>query len=426
MRVRPLLLVVAVVVSALPGTAPVWLQGPEVPAIAVSPLTSPAPAGSSAPQLTISPAGPLLSWVERSGSTATLKYSERGDGKWSAPRTVASGGDWFVNWADVPSVLRLDERRLAAHWLQKSGPDPYAYDVRLSRTQDNGATWARSVTPHSDGTATEHGFASLFALPRGGLGLVWLDGRAMKPDAHHGGHKAAGTGGGAMSLRFAAFDANWKQTSETLVDARVCECCPTAAAMTADGPVAAFRDRTEGEVRDIHVVRFVAGAWTRSRAVHDDSWKIAACPVNGPALSADGLRVALAWFTAAGDHGRAFLAFSEDAGRTFGAPVRLDDDVAIGRVDVQLLPDGSAVAGYIEHASGRPQFRIRRVARSGARSAAVTVADLEDGRASGYPRLAFHAGELVLAWTARAGDTTRVLTAAAAISRETRPLAAFR
>jgi hypothetical protein len=36
-----------------------------------------------------------------------LRFAERTATGWSEPRTVASGADWFVNWADVPSVIRL-------------------------------------------------------------------------------------------------------------------------------------------------------------------------------------------------------------------------------------------------------------------------------------------------------------------------------
>lgn len=32
------------------------------------------------------------------------------------------GKDWFVNWADVPSAIRLANGTLVGHWLQKSGP----------------------------------------------------------------------------------------------------------------------------------------------------------------------------------------------------------------------------------------------------------------------------------------------------------------
>src|SRR5688572_14865079 len=154
-------------------------------AVAIEPVASPAPPGSAQPQLSVSARGILLSWIERSGTTATLKFSERSGGAWTPARTVAAGTDWFVNWADVPSVTRLANGALAAHWLQKSGSDTYAYDVRVSYSSDDGKTWAPPVTPHSDGTKSEHGFGSLFQAPGAGLGLVWLDGRAMKPG--HGG-----------------------------------------------------------------------------------------------------------------------------------------------------------------------------------------------------------------------------------------------
>ncbi|MBA3886287.1 MAG: exo-alpha-sialidase, partial [Acidobacteria bacterium] len=169
----------------------------------VTPLDSPAVERSGQPQITVSGDRAILSWIERSGRTATLKFADRtGDG-WSEPRTVASGDDWFVNWADVPSVIRLADRSLVAHWLQKSGPGTYAYDVRLAFSKDEGRTWSSSVTPHHDGTQTEHGFASLFQAPDNGLSLVWLDGRHMS-GGHGDGH--AGHGPGAMTLRAATFD----------------------------------------------------------------------------------------------------------------------------------------------------------------------------------------------------------------------------
>ena len=367
-------------------------------------ITSPAAPGSAQPQLTISDRGPLLSWIERSQDTATLKFSERRAGNWSEPRIVASGRDWFVNWADVPSVIRLADGTLYGHWLQKSGADTYAYDVRLARSTDDGKTWAPSFTPHNDRTQTEHGFASLFQMPGAGLGLVWLDGRAMK--AGHDEH-----GGGDMSVRGATFTVDGKPLTETTVDLRVCECCPTAATVTADGPIVAYRDRSESEVRDIYVSRLVAGKWTEPMPVHRDNWQIAACPVNGPALAANGKNVALAWFTAKGDEGHTYVAFSSDSGKTFQTPVRLDDVSALGRVDLALLPDGAAVASWIEFADGKAQFKMRRVTSSGERSAAFAVAGLTSNRASGYPRMTFANGDLMFAWTDGAGTSSQVVTA---------------
>jgi hypothetical protein len=364
-------------------------------------LESPAGADSAQPQLSVSSRGVLLSWIEQ-GEIPTLKFAERTANGWSEARTVASGEDWFINWADVPSVVRLANGTLAAHWLQMNGDTTYAYDVRLAHSSDDGRTWSPSFTPHHDGTPTEHGFASLFQMPGAGLGLIWLDGRAMKAETDHDAAPASqghGEPGGAMSVRFGTFDGDWKQTAEMPVDLRVCECCPTTAAVTSEGPIVAFRNRGDEEIRDIYVSRLENGVWTEPKAVHDDGWKIPACPVNGPMLSAHDRRVAIAWFTVKDDGGKAFVAFSEDAGRTFGPPIRLDDAATLGRVDIELLPDGSALATWIEFADQRAQLRARRVQASGVRSAAVTVASIEGSRASGYPRVARQGTDLVFAWT---------------------------
>jgi hypothetical protein len=244
-------------------------------------------------------------------------------------------------------------------------------------------------------------------MPGAGLGLAWLDGRQMKEGAHEG------MDAGAMSLRATIYDTTGRQVGESLVDDRVCECCPTAAAVTSDGPIVAFRNRSEDEIRDIYVSRFVAGTWTPSVPVHRDNWKIAACPVNGPSLSARERNVAIAWFTAAGDVGRVYAAFSADAGATFGDPIRIDDVGALGRVDVELLPDGSAAVAWIEYADQKAQFRIRRIERGGTRSVSTSLAGISANRSSGYPRVARRGNELIFAWTDTIDGGSVVRTAAA-------------
>jgi len=354
-----------------------------------------------------------LSWIERSGETAALRFAERTDKGWTDARTAASGSNWFVNWADVPSVVRLQNGNLAAHWLEKSAHSTYAYDVRLSFSIDDGRTWSPAVTPHHDGTKTEHGFASLFQMPGSGLGLVWLDGRQMKAGDHDG------VDAGPMTIRGAVFNVDGTQAAELLVDDRVCECCPTAAAVTSGGPIVAFRNRTADEIRDIYVSRLVGAKWTEPIPVHRDNWKIAACPVNGPALSASGRDVAIAWFTAVGDSGHVYAAFSSNAGESFGPPIRIDEAGAVGRVDVELVADGSAAVTWIEFANERSEFRIRRAEPNGSRSASVAVSGIASGRSSGYPRMARRGDELLFAWT-QTGEKPQVRTAIAQLAAVTK------
>ena len=143
--------------------------------------------------------------------------------------------------------------------------------------------------------------------------------------------------------------------------------------------------------------------------MHNDNWEMYGCPVNGPALSARGRQAAVAWFTAKNDQGQAYAGpLRMNAGRTWGTPIRLDDAVSLGRVDVEVLDDGSAVATWVEYADSRSQLRMRRVEASGARSDAVSVAaGIQGGSASGFPRFARQGDELVFAWTesAATGDS---------------------
>jgi len=373
-------------------------------------LESPAGANSSEPQLSISSRGVLMSWIERVGTTTSLKFAERTATGWTQPVTAASGADWFLSYADVPSVQRMGNGTLVAQWLENTDVQLEAYNLRMSYSKDDGKTWATSFMPHNDGTKSQHGFASMFDLPNNGLGVVWLDGRNSafdfdKPET------------GTMELRYASFDSNMKQTGDVEIDHRVCECCQTAAAMTSDGVLMAFRDLTPESVRDIGVSRLDGGKWTTTTIVAPDNWMIDFCPVNGPALSARGRDVAIAWFTVKDDLGQAYAAFSSDAGRTWTAPQRLDDAGSLGRVDIDLLDDGTAIASWVEYAEGKTDLRLRRIDRTGARSPGQNIVGISGGRASGFPRMVRQNDQLIFAWSesASANDEAGALKVSTAV-----------
>ena len=163
-----------------------------------------------------------------------------------------------------------------------------------------------------------------------------------------------------MTLRHTTISAGGELSGEVVLDSRVCECCQTSAAQTSEGAVVVYRDRSEKEVRDISIVRFSRGRWTEPEIVHGDGWEIEGCPVNGPSVAASGRRVAVAWFTAAKDTPRVKIAFSEDAGASFGQPVQVDDGSPIGRVEVLMLRDGSAFVVWLERADKGAEVRARR------------------------------------------------------------------
>jgi hypothetical protein len=378
---------------------------------------SPAGSDSREPELSATRDGQrvLLSWVEKVGEKRyALRFATRDEGGWSEIRTVAEGENWFINWADFPSVIELADGSLAAHWLVKSGPGAYAYDVNISRSADGGKTWGKPVVPHTDGTQTEHGFVSLIPLPDGRLGASWVDGRAlkgMKEDAEeHEGPLPV-----SMALRYAAIDASGKVSDEAVLDERICECCQTSAALTAEGPIIVYRDRSESEVRDNYFIRREGEKWSSPRPVGVDNWEISACPVNGPSVAADGRRVAVAWFTEEGNDPRVNVAFSNDAGATFGAPVRVDDGDVMGRVDVVMLLDGSVLVCWMSGTKERGANKVRRLRSDGALGPISIISESDIARASGFPRMARLGDTVHFAWT-QFGKPSRVRTATADVS----------
>lgn len=388
------------VVAALPIAFAACADAPaRSPAVAFGapvPVETPAAPGAGQPFVSTTAAGhALLSWIEPAPDTGHLVRFARWSGTaWSEPRTIAHGTDFFVNWADFPSIAELPDGRVAAHWLQRTSPGRYSYGVRVAFSSDGGETWSAPFTPHTDGTHTEHGFVSLFPAAQG-LGAVWLDGRNFASDTagEHGGSSAE------MTLRYATVAWDGALSDEKLLDARTCECCQTDAALTSMGPVVVYRDRAQGEVRDIAIVRQIDRGWTDPAIVHADGWVFPGCPVNGPAVAANGDRVAVAWFTAARDTARVRLAFSSDAGASFSRPINIDDGDPAGRVDLLLLDDGSALVSWIERTGDAAAVRARLVSADGVAHAAWTVASASAERAGGFPRMARVDGGVVFAWT---------------------------
>jgi len=378
----------------------------------VRPLESPAAPGSRYPHLAAGDGQPVMSWLQSlpQGGFA-LQHARWNDGAWGPAATVTTGDDWFVNWADFPSVVPVGAGVWAAHWLQQKPGGIYSYDVRIAVSADGGTTWSVPMSPHDDGTATEHGFVTLVGAA-GGVLAVWLDGRHTG-----GGHDHAGTGSvaaGAMTLRSAVIAPDGRRLgADEEIDPRVCDCCQTDAALTAEGPIVAYRDRSGREMRDIAVVRLGERRWSEPALVHEDDWKIDACPVNGPAIDAQGRTVAVAWFTAP-DVPRVRLAFSQDAGRSFGAPVEVASGAVAGRVDVVLLDRDRAVVTWLQEAADGAEIRAQPFDRNGPAGAPLVIASSSVQRASGFPQMVRAGGGLLFAWT-DAGEPAQVRTAYATL-----------
>ena len=370
----------------------------------VQSVASPAGLGSTEPNLAVgSDGGVILSWVEPSGdSTHAVRFASWGDSSWSDARTVVRRGDIWLNWADFPTMASLGTGVLAAHWPQGSGSGRYDYDVRIALSRDGGETWSDGILPHPTSRGGEHGFVSMGAVGDSLL-AIWLDGRGYDTT------QAEATRSMALVARTVSPDGALGE--EVIVDARTCDCCQTDMAMTSRGPVVVYRDRTQDEIRDLVLSRRDSAGWSAPRPIHEDGWRVDYCPVNGPAVAARDAQVVAAWFTAPNDSPVVRVAFSDEAGDSFTAPVRVDDGDPVGRVDVALLPDGSAAVLWLERIGTEgAEVRVRRIGRDGARGEAAVVGGSSAARASGFPRMALSNDALLFAWT-QPGDSSRVQTA---------------
>ena len=334
-----------------------------------------------------------LSWVEKNETESLFKFSSLANDQWSDPITIASGKTWFVNWADYP-MMATKGKQFVAHFLDKSGEGTYAYDVKLTTSNDNGKNWLDPRVLNEDKKEAEHGFVTLLPYQENFF-VTWLDGRNTVVEGmehHEGGH---GGHHGAMSLRAAIIDAKGNKISEWELDSKTCDCCQTSAAITSNGPVVVYRDRSDEEIRDMSIVRLIDGQWTKPQSIYNDNWKIAGCPVNGPRVVAEGNNVAAAWFSAASDTSRVNVIFSKDGGATFGKPIRVDEGEAIGRVDIVILDEMNAMVSWMEGT----QIKIAKVNMDGTKEPSMTIGSSSESRSSGFPQMTKSGNQLIFAWT---------------------------
>lgn len=366
-------------------------------------------APSAQPDLVVASDGHwLLAWTEkRADGEHALRFARSltGDAKgWDEPRTIASGKDWFVNWADTPHVLALGDGSLWAHWLRRNGKGVYDYGIALVRSTDAGRTWSTPIRVEPEGAKNDYGFVSMWPQSRDTLGIAWLDSRQKPVADDAGSHHHDDHGEGRMMLRAASFSSKGERLADWPLDVSTCDCCTTSVAETVRGTVVVYRGRADGEIRDTRLVRHEDGHWTRPVDVHADGWKFAGCPVNGPAVAARGKTVWVAWYTEADGKPSLRLARSDDAGDTFAEPLRIaEGEGVLGRAALAIDGDALWLAWIEERDGGREgqQLWLARVAAQGAAIEAkqVVASVAARGRASGLPRLQTRDGVAHLVWT---------------------------
>lgn len=366
-------------------------------------------------RITQSPDGEVyISWVETNLSSSALYFSKFNDNQWSKKTKVSYGDNWFVNWADYPS-LSVDGDHMKAHWLVKSGDGAYDYDIHFSVSNNKGLSWGKPKTAHKDGVKAEHGFVSMLPLGDGNTMMTWLDGRYSKPthnkldststDHHHN---------NSMTLRAGLFDKDGTKLNSWELDKKVCDCCTTGITMTSNGPAVIYRDRTDEERRDISITHYSEQneTWSKPVNVHNDGWIIPGCPVNGPSIQSIDNNVYASWFTAAKGYGELKLAISEDHGENFAEPITISDQNTVGRVSL-AANDDFVVATYLEDSNGHSNLISTVINRDGSKYKTIILDSIMSGRSSGFPSSTLTSdGRFFASWTSvDEDDKNQVITA---------------
>ncbi|MEX2462754.1 MAG: sialidase family protein [Balneolaceae bacterium] len=362
-------------------------------------LNNPGETGSRYPYLFKDNSGTLfMSWIMNiDEGIFALQYSSYKDSSWSVVQTVKVGTNFFVNWADFPSIVGSDGEAKAVQWLKKIEGGPYAYNIQISFPDEDTDRWEREVTPHLDGTPTEHGFVSMQPLDDDRVLAVWLDGRETDGRAHDEYDDFSKS----MTLRSAEVSSDGEIVRNRIIDGSVCDCCQTDMIESGGDYLVVYRDRTEEEIRDINISRYStdSGDWSEPVKVYDDGWTIQGCPVNGPRIVAEGNSVAVVWYTGADDQSGVKLARSFDGGRTFQEPILVAGEGALGRTDVLMDHEGRLFVSWLQKVGEAGHVMLQEFRPDGEPSDAITVGITSVSRSSGFPRIAQSGEDIIVAWT---------------------------
>ena len=345
-----------------------------------------------------------LTWISSDEDmNAELNFRQFKDGNWLSPMTLAVGSDWFVNWADFPTHAISGDQVLTSY-LKKSAGGSYTYDVFLSLQNLSGEKVKEDFILNTDSFKAEHGFVSMVAKKDDeGFLISWLDGRNTVEKDADGNHKP-------MTIRFAEITNNGDIINENELDASVCDCCQTSVTNTDKGPLVVYRDRSEKEVRDIYVTRKLDDSWEAPAAVHNDGWVIYGCPVNGPKVVSNSNNIAVSWFTVYDGKPRVNLSFSKSYGASFDSPVQINDNDAIGRVDVVFLNDTEVLVSYMEQDDFDTYLRLKKVSVDGKVSKPITISKIDSGRNTGVPQLEILNDEIFVVWTVFENENNQLKT----------------
>ena len=359
--------------------------------------------------------GFIVTWQSTTQNATSLNWIALNfDGQQTGRGVIARGSNWFVNWADIPALAVLDNGDWVAFWLERNDPSmPEGYDIRVVRSTDRGATWSTPVSPHRDGTKTQHGFVSMIAAGSDRVLVSWLDGRlAAAANPNSSSHSAHDHEDAPMTLRSAVLNRDNQISEELAIDEQSCSCCQTDMARWGDQSMIVYRDRTDEEIRDIAVAQRSSTRWGLPKRIHDDGWKIEGCPVNGPAIAVGNGRGMVFWPTFVDDQMTLRYVVAESPDALANGP-RMNElqlpAAPSGRVDAVTWHDGFLMT-WISRAKDRPAVEVAVLDAQGRIELGAPIAEPAlRGRSTGFPRVASDGKRGLVVWPESGSDGSPVI-----------------
>ena len=347
-----------------------------------------------------------MSWTELKNDSVFLYEGKLEKDQLVDKNLISKGVDWFVNWADFPSIShnKINDNMISFN-LKKSSEATFSYDINYHFKKND--KWINKNKLHNDNTFTEHGFVSIQPFKDGFI-ASWLDGRNTSHEkSSHNDH-----GSGPMSLRSAIVSENGEVIEEFEIDSKVCDCCQTSMTVANGTPIVVYRDRTDQEIRDISISRYVDGSWTDPQLINNDGWVINGCPVNGPNIDSYGDNVVVSWFSASNGIPKVNVKFSKDRGYSFSEKIYVNDlnNIPLGRVDVEFIDNDEILISWLSSLDGKGLLLMRKINSKGNLGKITSFENISTQRSTGFPQIEKFKDNIYISWTDSEGETKNIRT----------------